>query len=28
LAKDLKGKTLTVTLVSEGGATEAQWTAP
>jgi DsbC/DsbD-like thiol-disulfide interchange protein len=28
LARDLKGKTLTVTLVSETGATEAQWTLP
>jgi DsbC/DsbD-like thiol-disulfide interchange protein len=28
LAGDLKGKTLTVTLVSEAGATEAQWTVP
>jgi DsbC/DsbD-like thiol-disulfide interchange protein len=26
LARDLKGKTLTLTLVSEAGATEAQWT--
>lgn len=28
LAQDLKGKTLTLTLVSEAGATEAQWTLP
>lgn len=28
LAKDLKGKTLTLTLVSEAGATEAQWNFP
>ena len=28
LARDLKGKTLTVTLVSETGASEAQWTVP
>jgi DsbC/DsbD-like thiol-disulfide interchange protein len=28
LARDLKGKTLTLTLVSEAGATEAQWTYP
>jgi DsbC/DsbD-like thiol-disulfide interchange protein len=28
LARDLKGKTLTVTLVSEAGASEAQWTVP
>lgn len=28
LAQDLKGKTLTLTLVSEVGATEAQWTFP
>jgi DsbC/DsbD-like thiol-disulfide interchange protein len=28
LARDLKGKTLTLTLVSEAGASEAQWTAP
>ncbi len=28
LAGDLKGKTLTVTLVGEGGASEAQWTVP
>jgi DsbC/DsbD-like thiol-disulfide interchange protein len=28
LARDLKGKTLTVTLVSDTGATEAQWTLP
>jgi DsbC/DsbD-like thiol-disulfide interchange protein len=28
LAQDLKGKTLTVTLVSETGATEAQWVFP
>jgi DsbC/DsbD-like thiol-disulfide interchange protein len=28
LARDLKGKTLTVTLVSESGASEAQWTVP
>lgn len=28
LAQDLKGKTLTVTLVSEAGATEARWNFP
>lgn len=28
LAQDLKGKTLTFTLVSEAGATEAQWNFP
>ncbi len=28
LAGDLKGKTLTVTMVSETGASEAQWTVP
>jgi len=28
LAQDLKGKTLTLTLVSQAGATEAQWTFP
>ena len=28
LARDLKGKTLTLTLVSETGATEAQWKVP
>jgi DsbC/DsbD-like thiol-disulfide interchange protein len=28
LARDLKGKVLTVTLVSETGATEAKWTFP
>ena len=28
LAQDLKGKTLTLTLVSEAGATEAQWIFP
>ena len=28
LAQDLKGKTLTLTLVSEAGATEAQWVFP
>jgi len=28
LARDLKGKTLTVTLVSETGASEAQWKVP
>lgn len=28
LAQDLKGKTLTVTLVSAAGASEAQWTVP
>jgi DsbC/DsbD-like thiol-disulfide interchange protein len=28
LARDLKGKTLTITLVSETGASEAQWTVP
>jgi DsbC/DsbD-like thiol-disulfide interchange protein len=28
LARDLKGKTLTLTLVSETGATEAQWSVP
>jgi DsbC/DsbD-like thiol-disulfide interchange protein len=28
LARDLKGKTLTLTLVSETGASEAQWTVP
>jgi DsbC/DsbD-like thiol-disulfide interchange protein len=28
LARDLKGKTLTVTLVSETGATESQWKVP
>lgn len=28
LAQDLKGKALTLTLVSEAGATEAQWTLP
>lgn len=28
LARDLKGKTLTLTLVSDAGATEAQWTFP
>jgi DsbC/DsbD-like thiol-disulfide interchange protein len=28
LARDLKGKTLTFTLVSDAGATEAQWTFP
>ena len=28
LAQDLKGKTLTLTLVSEAGATEVQWTFP
>lgn len=28
LAQDLKGKTLTLTLVSDAGATEAQWTSP
>jgi len=28
LARDLKGKTLTVTMVSETGASEAQWTVP
>jgi DsbC/DsbD-like thiol-disulfide interchange protein len=28
LAQDLKGKTLTLTLVSQAGATEAQWTLP
>lgn len=28
LAQDLKGKMLTVTLVSDAGATEAQWTFP
>src|SRR5262245_18722134 len=28
LARDLKGKTLTLTLVSEAGATEAQWRLP
>jgi DsbC/DsbD-like thiol-disulfide interchange protein len=28
LARDLKGKTITVTLVSEAGASEAKWTFP
>ena len=28
LAQELKGKTLTFTLVSDAGATEAQWIAP
>jgi hypothetical protein len=28
LAQDLKGKTLTLTLVSDAGATEAQWIFP
>lgn len=28
LVRDLRGKTLTLTLVSEAGATEAQWTFP
>jgi DsbC/DsbD-like thiol-disulfide interchange protein len=28
LAQDLKGKTLTLTFVSEAGATEAQWSVP
>jgi DsbC/DsbD-like thiol-disulfide interchange protein len=28
LARDLKGKTLTLTLVSEAGATEAEWRLP
>jgi DsbC/DsbD-like thiol-disulfide interchange protein len=28
LAKDLRGKTLTLTMVSEGGASEGQWTFP
>lgn len=28
LARDLKGKTLTLTLVSEAGASEAKWTVP
>jgi hypothetical protein len=28
LARDLKGKTLTLTLVSDTGAAEAQWTFP
>jgi hypothetical protein len=28
LAQDLKGKTLTLTLVSDAGATEARWTVP
>jgi DsbC/DsbD-like thiol-disulfide interchange protein len=28
LAQDLKGKTLTITLVSAAGASETQWTAP
>jgi DsbC/DsbD-like thiol-disulfide interchange protein len=28
LARDLKGKTLTLTLVSEAGSTEAKWTFP
>lgn len=28
LVQDLKGKTLTLTLVSEAGATEAQWAVP
>jgi DsbC/DsbD-like thiol-disulfide interchange protein len=28
LTKDLKGKTLTITLVSDAGASEAQWTFP
>jgi len=28
LVRDLRGRTLTFTLVSEAGATEAQWTFP
>ena len=28
LVHDLRGKTLTLTLVSEAGASEAQWTFP
>jgi DsbC/DsbD-like thiol-disulfide interchange protein len=28
LLQDLQGKTLTLTLVDEGGATEARWTVP
>jgi hypothetical protein len=27
-ARELKGKTLTLTLVSDAGATEATWTVP
>jgi DsbC/DsbD-like thiol-disulfide interchange protein len=28
LAKDLRGKTLTLTLVDDAGATETRWTFP
>jgi hypothetical protein len=28
LVRDLKGRTLTLTLVSEAGASEAEWTLP